>query len=136
MFVLQNAPLPALETTGLSMVAIDVESVSAKFDLTLAVTETDDGFRASLEYATEIFDATTVDRMLAHLQTLLESAIAEPERPVSQLAMMSEEEQRVLFGWSASKSGQGIGTDPDAEDALADLENLSEDELNALIDRL
>ncbi len=136
MLVLQNAPLPALETTGLSMVAIDVESVTAKFDLTLSVTENDQGFRAALEYASDLFDAATADRMLAHLQTLLDSAIAEPDRPVSQLTMMSEHEQRMLFGWNSSGSGQANGTDSDAEDALADLENLSEDELNALIDRL
>ncbi|MCA1657436.1 MAG: condensation domain-containing protein, partial [Actinobacteria bacterium] len=133
MFVLQNAPLPALETPGLTLAPVDVESVTAKFDLTLSVIEIDQTLKASLEYATDLFDAATAGRMLAHLETLLGAAVAEPDKPVSSLPMMTEEEQRSLLGWNAPGKGDRSGPGLDPEEALADLENLSEDELDALI---
>ncbi len=137
MFVLQNAPLPALESANLKMTPVDVESVTSKFDLTLSMIETETGYKGSLEYATDLFDASTADRMLAHLETLLTSALAEPDRPVASLPMLSEAEEKLLLGWnSAGADREGLPLDNDDEAALADLENLSDDELDALLGRL
>ena len=127
MFVLQNAPLPALKTERLALTPVDVESVAAKFDLTLSVTESAGSLLAALEYATDLFDRATADRMLAHLETLLRSAAADPEAPVSTLPMLTEAEQRTLAGWNAAV---------DEPDPAADLDGLSDDELDALLDRL
>ena len=113
MFVLQNAPLPALESAELTMAPVDVESVDAKFDLTLSVIETEDSFKAALEYATDLFDAATADRMLAHLETLLTAAVAEPDKPVGSLPMLTEAEQKMLLGWNAAGSnGEEPGRRP------------------------
>ena len=134
MFVLQNAPLPALKSPGLGMTPLEVESVTAKFDLTLAVTETAGGLGAALEYGTDLFDPATADRLLVHLETLLGSAVDDPDRPVSGLAMMTEEEQRALLRWNEAADDSQAGFDP--EEALAGLEDLSDDELDALINRM
>jgi amino acid adenylation domain-containing protein len=137
MLVLQNAPLPALEAPGLSMTPLEVESVTAKFDLTLTVTESPGGLRALLEYNADLFDPATADRLLGHLETLLGAAVAEPDAPVSALAMLTEEEQRMLLGWTQSGAVEGDEppTDAEAAEALAGLEGLSDEELDALINR-
>jgi non-ribosomal peptide synthetase component F len=124
--------MPALRSSGLALTPVDVGSVTAKFDLTLSVVETDGSLRASLEYSTDLFDPPTADRMLDHLGKLLESALAEPDRPVSALPMLTEEEQRMLTGGNEPEKGY----EDDADVAVAGLDDLSEDELDALIDRV
>jgi amino acid adenylation domain-containing protein len=133
LFVLQNAPLPALEATGLSMVPLEIESVTSKFELTLSVTETPEGLKAALEYSTDLFDEGTADRLLSHLQILLESAVEGPDKPVASLPMMTEEEQRMLLNWNGDAT-RGDGDSDENETLLAGLDNLSDDELDALID--
>ncbi len=129
MFVLQNAPLPALESPGLTMTPIDVESVTAKFDLTLSIIELDQSLKASLEYATDLFDAATADRMLIHLERLLAAAAADPDKPVTALAMLTDEEQRLLLGWNEAATAN------ETDDDL-DLDSLSDEELDALINQM
>ena len=98
MFVLQNAPLPISSGAGLDLEILDATSGTAKFDLTLFATETGAGLTLLMEYATDLFDAATIDRMLGHLRTLLESIVAAPDRSVGSLPMMSEAERRALLG--------------------------------------
>jgi amino acid adenylation domain-containing protein len=137
MLVLQNAPLPALEAPGLTMKPLEVDSVTAKFDLTLTVTENENGLRANLEYNSDLFEPTTADRLLGHFQTLLTSATTEPDAPVSGLTMMTEEEQRMLLHWNQSEAEEGAeALDAETEAALADLDGLSDLELDALINRI
>jgi amino acid adenylation domain-containing protein len=136
MLVLQDAPMPALSTPGLSMIPIDVESITAKFDMTLSLVESNGGLRTALEFNTDLFEPATVDRLLGHFQTLLESALAEPDRPVATLSMLTEEERRMLLHWNQTGQGDEPPIDADPEEALADLDNLSDDELDALINRM
>jgi non-ribosomal peptide synthetase component F len=51
---------------------IEAERASAKFDLSLALTETAEGLRGALNYSTELFDRGTIERMLGHLARVLE----------------------------------------------------------------
>ena len=56
-----------------------------------------------MEYSTDLFDAATVDRMLAHYRILLEEIIAHPDQPIGALRMLTEEERtQVLVGWNAA----------------------------------
>ncbi len=126
MFALQNAPLPPLESPEMAMTPILVGTDTARADLTMFIFEGDEGLTASLEYDADLFDAATIDRMLGHWRTLLESIVAEPDRPISALTMLSEEERRRLVGqWDA----------PD-EASSADLDGLSEEELDAMLQQL
>ncbi|NMO14854.1 amino acid adenylation domain-containing protein [Pyxidicoccus fallax] len=85
MFVLQNAPWAQPMGPGLSMRFEDVERHSAKFDLTLALWETEEGFSGSLEYASDLFERTTAARLAERLRGLLAWAVAHPEEPLSRL---------------------------------------------------
>ncbi len=100
MFALQNAPLPEVRTPGLTLSPVAVGSVSSKFDLTLSVAETDAGLDASLEYSSDLFEAATADRILAHLGALLQSALEDPDRLVADLPMLTERERKEFDRWN------------------------------------
>ncbi|OUL26115.1 non-ribosomal peptide synthetase [Nostoc sp. 106C] len=100
MFVLQNAPMSAVELSGLSLQALQSESSTAKFDLTLLMEETESGIRGGLEYNTDLFDAATIARMVAHLQTLLAGIVANPNQQIAQLPLLTANEQHQLLTWN------------------------------------
>ena len=101
MLDLQRAPLEALELPGLSLSLMQMERRTAKFDLLLAMVEQADGLSATFEYNTDLFDAATIARMARHLQTLLEGAVADPDRHLAALPILDEEErQQLLVEWN------------------------------------
>ena len=99
--VLQNAPVSSVGLPGLSIHALDSEGVAAKFDLTLAFNETPEGLSGFWEYATDLFDAATIERMGVHLGRVLEGMAAEPGRKLEELSLLGEGERRQLLEeWS------------------------------------
>ena len=104
MFVLQNTPVLDLSLPELSVAPVQVHAGTAKFDLTLSMTETPDGLSAELEYDQGLFDADTIRRMLAHFQTLLEAIVAHPEQRLSELALLNPpERQQLLVEWNDTR---------------------------------
>ena len=101
MFVYQQAQ-PVLDNwPGISLEKIMVDGGVAKFDLTLFVTETADRLAAALEYRTALFEAATIDRMLAHFTELLTAIVAAPDTAVSQLNLLpAAERERVVTQWN------------------------------------
>ncbi|WP_164003055.1 non-ribosomal peptide synthetase, partial [Pyxidicoccus caerfyrddinensis] len=89
MIVLNNAPPAELSLPGLSFVPLEREAEASKFDLTLSLTQTPRGLSGALGYRTDLFDASTVSRMVEHLQTLLEAALASPGTCVGELPLLS-----------------------------------------------
>ncbi|MEX2212842.1 MAG: amino acid adenylation domain-containing protein [Phycisphaeraceae bacterium] len=74
---------------------------TAKFDLTLSFIEKEEGLQGYVEYASDLFDRDTVERMCGHFLTLLDSIVAGPDRPVSELPMLTESEgRRVIDEWN------------------------------------
>jgi amino acid adenylation domain-containing protein len=101
LFIFQNTPRQAWELRGLTLRALEVDPETAKFDLTLELTETSQGLSGWFEYSTEVFEAATIARMAGHWQTLLEGIIADPARRLSQLPLLTgEERQRLLGEWN------------------------------------
>jgi len=113
MFSLQNTPIAALELPGLTLQPVDLANDSAKFDLSLGLAEGPDGLVAALTYATGLFDATTITRLLGHYHALLEGIVAAPSRPISMLSLLTAaERQHLLVEWNdtiAGVRGQGSG---------------------------
>ncbi|MDY7094186.1 MAG: non-ribosomal peptide synthase/polyketide synthase [Acidobacteriota bacterium] len=105
LFSVENNPRQDLDLEGLTLSPLDADGSMAKFDLTLAFTEGEDGLAGGLEYNTDIFDASTAERAVRHLRTLLEAAVAEPGRPVLELPLMTAEEASQLteeWGWGGA----------------------------------
>ena len=96
MFVLQNARVEALALAGLTFEGLPLETTTAKFDVTLAMEERGDELTGLFEYASELFDAATVERMAQHFTRMLEGIAEEPERRVSELPLLGDEERREL----------------------------------------
>src|SRR5205823_219637 len=84
MFRLQNTPLGDLlgdlELPGLSLSPLALENLTAKFDLTLVMSETESRLQGEWEYSTDLFEAATIERLGAHFQTLLEGIVADPKQ--------------------------------------------------------
>jgi non-ribosomal peptide synthetase component F/thioesterase domain-containing protein/acyl carrier protein len=108
MFVLQNNLMPSAIPEGLTLAPLDTSegTGTAKFDLTLGLSEAPDGpFHAVLEYSTDLFDEATAAGLVDHFQTLLADATAHPERRLSELSLLPEaERRRVLYEWNATES--------------------------------
>ncbi|MEV1174587.1 amino acid adenylation domain-containing protein, partial [Nonomuraea sp. NPDC049784] len=78
---------------------------TAIFDLSIALVEDGDRLAGVVEYSTELFDRSTMERMLGHLTTLLESVTADAERRVSELPLLKTLERRqLLSGWNATEA--------------------------------
>ena len=71
LFMLQNVPFSEQELAGLDLRSIDVETNSAKFDLSLILSEVPQGLSGSFEYSTDLFHAETIQRLVDHFQQLL-----------------------------------------------------------------
>jgi amino acid adenylation domain-containing protein len=101
MLTLQNAPAEALSLPGLELRPFGAAIDTAKFDLTLNVVEGPRGFQGSLEHNTDLFDRSTIDRILGHFQSLLEQVIGEPRTSVANLLLLSQaESHQVVHEWS------------------------------------
>ena len=105
MLVLQNTPSSNLELPDITLTPLELDTETAKFDLTLSITETDQGLKGVWEYSTDLFNGETITRMAIHFQTLLEGIIANPNQPVSQLPILTEaERQQVLVDWNNTQT--------------------------------
>ncbi|GAB4190085.1 MAG: hypothetical protein Fur006_31860 [Coleofasciculaceae cyanobacterium] len=104
-FALQNTPTEKLELPGLTLKELNVNTKTAKFDLTLFMKETSSGLTGLIEYNTDLFDAATITRMVRHFCTLLSSIVANPEQRLSDLPLLTEaERQQLLVEWNATQA--------------------------------
>ncbi len=89
---------------GMPVESLPLDWRLAQFDLTMTVVAAEDGtLAASLSYRTDLFDASTIERMLDHYRTLLEAVADDPNRPVAALPMLTDAERRQsLADWNAT----------------------------------
>ena len=105
MFALQNFPMPNLEVAGLNFQVQEVDTGTAKFDLTLFVEDRGRELVAIFEYNTDLFKATTITRMLGHFQTLLEGIVANPNQRLSDLPLLTKvERNQLLIEWNQTRT--------------------------------
>ncbi|MCP4657568.1 MAG: amino acid adenylation domain-containing protein, partial [bacterium] len=115
MFSFHDSPVPALEFAGIRGHYVVHVNRSAKIDLNVVVmpraeqrvglgaTAEPDRALVYWEYSRDMFDATTVERMIGHYLTLLRAIVADPEQRLAALPLLSAAEHRQLVGeWSAT----------------------------------
>ncbi|WP_281925914.1 condensation domain-containing protein, partial [Flavobacterium collinsii] len=99
MFVLQNTSEGSeglvLQDVEISNYEFDI--VNSKFDLTLNISETNSGIGLDIVYCADLFDKSTIDRMLLHYKELLISILGDITQPVGTLSMLSAEEEEQLL---------------------------------------
>ena len=80
-----------------------LESGTAKFDLTLELTDEGGQIEGAIEDSTDLYDSETVRRMARHYGRLLEALVAHPDRPISQASMVTHgERRRICVEWNAT----------------------------------
>ena len=101
LFVLQNAPVHIPPLPGITgQMQFDSHNGTAKFDLTLGLTEVPEGLVGILEYNSDLFDRATVERMASHFRRLLEEVVADADRTISALPLLADDEQARLLALS------------------------------------
>ena len=89
---MQNIPQAKRELAGLQLEPFEVPTISSKFDMAVFVAERPEELIGYWVYSTELFDKSTIQRMVRHFGNLLQSAISEPDARLSALGMLSPEE--------------------------------------------
>jgi amino acid adenylation domain-containing protein/non-ribosomal peptide synthase protein (TIGR01720 family) len=73
----------------------------SKLDLSLHLQETPEGLKGGFEYATDLFEASTIARLGEHLERLLAAIVAEPDRQLGELDLLGADERTLLLeGWN------------------------------------
>jgi non-ribosomal peptide synthetase component F len=96
-------PEPASLPDALTIESVPSVSAGTVYELSASILDEAEGSRLEIEYNTALFDEATIDRMLGHYQTLLESAIADPSSVVSALPLLTREEKQQLEPESSSR---------------------------------
>ncbi|HLM65868.1 MAG TPA: condensation domain-containing protein, partial [Longimicrobium sp.] len=105
LFTLQNTGasfpgLAALRTEG-----VEAELATAKFDLSLGLQAYEGGLRGVLEYSTDLFERATIQRMLGHLERVLEQVAEDADAPISTLALLGDDERALVVDeWNRTDS--------------------------------
>ena len=105
MFALQNVPMPEFELRGLTVASTEAATVmTSKFDFSLSLEEKEEGLVGSLEYNTDLFDRTTMTRLLGHYRQLLEDVVnSNAQKNLGELQLLTEaERQQLLIDWNPS----------------------------------
>ena len=92
------------EPPNLSLEPLGIGSGTAKFDLSFDLLETPEGIEGVMEYNTDLFEATTIKRMLSHYAIILESIVADAEQPIAFLPLLTtSERQQMLIAWNDTR---------------------------------
>jgi amino acid adenylation domain-containing protein len=101
-FQIDEFPGGKAELPGVEMSTVNVDADTSTFDMTMAVARVDGELIGRLEYSTALFDASTAERMAAHLNELLRGIAANPDAPVAELPMMTMAERARIARWNAT----------------------------------
>jgi amino acid adenylation domain-containing protein len=99
-FMLQRSLVTSRDYDRFSLVDVPSRPAGAMYDLNCLMVERPDGWRASIQFNTELFEAETASRMLGHFQRLLEEVGKNPERRISEFPLIAEAEERLLAKWN------------------------------------
>jgi amino acid adenylation domain-containing protein len=148
MFALRTVPQTPLRLPALEVGPLRIDPALARFDLSLDMANTGDGFEASFMFNTGLFEHETIARSRRHFATLLGSILADPDERIGHLPLLSpEERQATKVQWNGGSSGkahccvhelveQQVRRTPDALALACGGQRLTYAELNARANRL
>nr|WP_228123235.1 non-ribosomal peptide synthetase [Streptomyces olivaceus] len=99
----QNAPMGRFSLPGLDVATYAVDTRTAKFDLGVSLVEqyapdgSPAGIAGAVEYATDLFDRSTVDALARRWTRLLEAVTADPDRPIGEIGLLDADERHRLL---------------------------------------
>jgi amino acid adenylation domain-containing protein len=108
LFVLQNTPRAELALPGLSLRQMDTQSGTTRFDLMLQLEESGQGLSGIFEYSTELFDEQTIQRLLGHLEVLLQGIVSDADVRINALPLLTAaEREQLLVQWNETANAFG-----------------------------
>lgn len=103
-FQLRNVPQEPWTWQDMVVDKYSFDPGTTHYDLTLDTVEEAEVLRCTIEYSTDLFDATTIQRMAGHFQVLLEGVIGHPEQRISELPILTQTERyQLLVEWNETK---------------------------------
>ncbi len=96
-------PTPKFEA-GWDLNQLDLEIGTAKFDLDLELDDRPEGLLGRFVYSTDLFDAATMLRMAGHLEMMLEAIVADPDKKISRLPMLTAAEKQQVEQWNRTET--------------------------------
>jgi amino acid adenylation domain-containing protein len=104
MLVFANTPEASkLQLGDVILSAEPISNEVAKFDITFFINDTGNGLQVTVQYSTDLYQAVTIDRMMAHFEQLLNSVVKNPQQKIGLLQMLlEEEEQQLLVAFNSS----------------------------------
>ena len=143
-----DAPQPVLPG-GWRLAQGEVETRTAKFDLTLYIGERPEGLSSRFEYSTDLFEEATIARLAGHWQTLLEGIVTHPDQRINELPLLTEQERhQLVVEWNATQAAypqdrclhelfeEQVERTPEAVAVVCEGEQLSYRELNRWANQL
>lgn len=103
LFTAQEQP-PTLEMSGIGCEFVHVEPGSQTHDLAVELTESENSVQLRFSFATDLFDAATIERMMDHFRTLLQGVADDPALRLSQLPLMTAAERQHVKRWNDTRS--------------------------------
>lgn len=97
MFSLHSNPVPVMTFSEVTMRPLIVGNATVNFDIGLSVEEEPKKLVATLDYNPDLFDKTTIARMLKHLHRILEASATNPDQPIARMPLITEAEARHLL---------------------------------------
>ena len=107
--VLQNTPMTPPKLSDLRLSTVELDTRLTKYEMTVTVEETESGLAVTFEYARDLFEGETMERMLGHWLRLLTAAGADPGLRLSQLPLLTEAEGEQLEGWNRTAEAWASG---------------------------
>ncbi|WP_436955878.1 non-ribosomal peptide synthase/polyketide synthase [Staphylococcus sp. AS1337] len=96
LFTLQNNENESFQIDDWSTEQKEASFTNAKFDLSMTVYD-NNGYKIALEYAQELFEQDTIERMLTHFMELLSNIADQPTSKISEIEMVTQNERDVIF---------------------------------------
>ena len=104
MFLYHDVPPKPTFGSGITWEYEPFDIGVAKFDLTLYVSHEEGQLTTIFEYASDLFERSTIERMQQHLLILLQSIVANPHTRISELSILSESElQQIIYQWNDTR---------------------------------
>lgn len=94
--VFENYPSESISIEGDFSISDFTVTEITNFDLTVLVSPGEQ-MNICIEYARDLFEDSTIERMISHLQNLLENIAANPKAQVCNLTMLSEDEMNQVL---------------------------------------
>ncbi len=103
-FAIQDFPAVEFLLPGIQTTPWFVSTHTSKFDFSLTLERSAEGWTAATEYSTDLFDADRVERMLNHWCVILENVAANPDQRVSEIPLLTTaEQQQILNDWNRTE---------------------------------